>query len=372
VLASVVFLTPVAALAALGALLPLAALAVAGRRERRGRRLLELPDPPASRRLGRAAALAAVPILLGLAAAQPAVRTTSDLRVRTDAEALFVLDNSRSMLAASAPGDPSRLARAKAVAETIRDGLADIPSGVATLSDRVLPNLLPDPDPAVFRDTVAQAVGIEQPPPASTAVVATSLAPLGSVPGQNLFQPTARHRLLVVLTDGESRPFDAGRVARELRTSPSVDLLLVQVGHPGEAVFVNGKPEPGYRPDPAAHTTLESLAAATGGTLVGEGSAGRAIAAARRALGRGPVVAVGRTTRTRTLAPYLVLAALVPLLLVLWLGFVRSLRTLSSGVIAFARLRGGRPALPAAGPAPRRDALAPPAPATAGSSGNGG
>jgi hypothetical protein len=339
-LASLVLLTPLGALAAVTAVIPLGALALAGARERRGRESLGLPAPPAVSRLPRAAAAAAVPALLGLAAAQPAIETASRLHVRTDAEALFVLDNSRSMRASARPGAPTRLVRAKAAAVAIRDGIADVPSGVATLNDRVLPNLLANPDPAVFRQAVGQAVAIEQPPPASTSVVATSLAALGATATQNFFSPSARRRLLVVLTDGESEPFDPRQVARALGTGPGVRLVLVQVSRPGEAVYTAGRPEAGYRPDPTAAQMLSSLASAAGGTVADEGSVGRAIAAAEAALGTGPTVSTVRTTRTRTLAPFVVLVALVPLLLVLWPGLTRSLRTLAAAAGLEARRRG--------------------------------
>ncbi len=336
-LATLVLLTPFAALIGVTAVIPVVALAAAGARERRGRKALGLPPPPASRRLARSAVVAAAVVLLGLAAAQPAIRSATHLNVRTDAEALFVLDNSRSMLASRGPNTPTRLARAKTAAEMIREGILDVPSGVATLSDRVLPNLFPNADPAVFRQTVSQTVGIEQPPPASSGVVATSLAALGATATQNYFSPSARHRLLVVLTDGESRPFDQQQLARELRAGPGVQLVVVDVSRPGEAVYSGGHPEPGYHPDPAAGLTLSSLAAATGGTVVGEGSTGRAIAAAHAALGTGPVVADERTTRTRSLAPLVILAAFALLLLVLLPGLARSCRALAVGLLELLR-----------------------------------
>ena len=47
--------------------------------------------------------------LLGVAASQPVLRTTHSIPVRSDAEVLFVIDGSRSMLASSAPGARTRL-----------------------------------------------------------------------------------------------------------------------------------------------------------------------------------------------------------------------------------------------------------------------
>ena len=328
--ASLVFLTPAAAIVGVAALVPLVALALAARRERRGREALGLPAPPAARRAPHAIALAAVPALLAVAAAQPALQSTGHLRVRTDAEAMFMIDNSRSMLAAAHAGAPTRFARAKAAANTLRFKLADIPTGVGTLTNRVLPSLLPDPDPNVFTRTLHDALMIEEPPPSITDVVATSLGSLGDVATQNYFSPGTRKRLLVVFTDGESRPFDPRAVAHDLRTGPGVGLVLVDMTRPGEAVYSNGRPEAGYREDPTSRQTLDSLAGATGGKVVTEGSLGAAESFGRRFLGSGPTIATGTTTRTRTLAPLVALLALVPLIAVLWPGLRRALPTLAS------------------------------------------
>ena len=215
---SLVFLTPFAGLVILAAIVPLVSVGIAGRRIARARSRLGLSAPPRTRRLPVILALLFVCALLALAAMQPAVRSTTTAKVRTDAQAIFVLDISRSMLAARSPHSPDRLARAKQLATAMREAIPDVPSGVATLTDRVLPSLFPNSDPAVFDATVAHAVGIEQPPPANVCdVIATSLAALGSLGTQNYFPPTARRRLVVALTDGESRPFDARQVASRSR-----------------------------------------------------------------------------------------------------------------------------------------------------------
>ena len=146
-----------------------------------------------------------MPILLGIAAAQPAIRAPETANVRTDAQAMFVIDTSRSMLAGSGPGEPTRLARAQRAAMRLRSALDDVPAGVGTLTDRALPNLLPVADVAAFDATVERAIGIERPPPQEVNVTATTLAPLSELATQGYYSPSARRRLLVVLTDGESR-----------------------------------------------------------------------------------------------------------------------------------------------------------------------
>ena len=108
------------------------------------------------------------------------------------------------MLAAATPGPrPASLARRR---PRMRCGssFTDVPTGLGTLTDGVLPSLLPDPDPDVFARTVRDALTIEEPPPTITDVEATSLAALGDVATQNYFSPHASKRLLVVFTDGRA------------------------------------------------------------------------------------------------------------------------------------------------------------------------
>ena len=315
-LGALTFLSPSAGLVAIAVVLPIAAFFLAERRVDRARRLLRLVPPRQAGWLTIVAALAAVPLLLGVAASQPAMRTQHGTRLRTDAQAVFVLDVSRSMLASSRPGGRTRLARARQAALRLHSELTEVPSGVATLTDRVLPDLLPTGDPAAFDSTV-QHVAIEQPPPQSFELNATTLAPLADVASQGYYAPNATRRLLVVLTDGESRAFSVSALARALRASPGISLILIRVWAEGERVFgPSGQAEP-YRPDPQSALALAGLAAATDGRVFAARDVGAAAAFARSALGRGPTTARGRETRTTPLAPYVAAATLVPLLFVL-------------------------------------------------------
>ena len=221
--------------------------------------MLGLAEPPGRGRPGTIAAVVCALALLGLAAAQPAIRSTTGLQVRTDAEAIYVVDTSRSMLAAATPRSPTRIKRARAAAVKLRRSLEDVPSGVATLTDRVLPDLFPDARPDVFERTVDGAVRVDNPPPQTDAPTATSLGALSVLGTQNFFSPSARHRLVVVFTDGESRPYDLQATARALRRGPGVKTLFVHVGSPGEAVFgADGRPENGYHGDTSSGVALES------------------------------------------------------------------------------------------------------------------
>ncbi len=220
------------------------------------------------------------------------------------------------MLASQSPGSPTRLARAKKDALAIRDAIPQVPAGIATLTDRVLPNLFPNPDRNVFAQTLDQAVTIETPPPVSSNVLATSLGGLGALGNQNFFGRSTKRRVVVVLTDGESANFDPGAVANDLG---GVRLVIVHVWSPTESVFAGNVPEQGYHIHPESVTAINSLVQATGGGghAFGEGSIAGAAHAVQAAVGNGPTIVQGRTERTRTLAPYVALLALLPLLLVL-------------------------------------------------------
>ena len=307
------FLSPLGGLLVLAAVLPLAGLVLAGRRVAAARAVLGLERPLGGGPRATIAALVAAPVLLGLAAVQPALRAPETAHVRTDAQAMFILDTSRSMLAASSPGATSRLARAQRAAVRLRSALEDVPAGVGTLTDRALPNLLPIADTAAFDATVERAIGIEHPPPQEVNVNATILAPLGELATQGYYSASARRRLLVVLTDGESRSFDVGAVARTLR-SGRVSLILVHFWKSGERIYrLSGPPEAAYVPHEESRRELDRLAATAGGASFGEDELGAAEARTRSALGSGKTEAQGIRQRTIPLAPYVAATSLLPL-----------------------------------------------------------
>jgi von Willebrand factor type A domain len=323
---SLTFLTPGWALIALGALAPLAALGLVFRRERRGVRVLALRPSGKRSVVLRGASIVAVAGALGLAASQPVLRSRVSVPVRTDAEAYFVIDISRSMLASRSPGASTRLQRARAAAIAIRDGLPEVSAGVATMTDEVLPDLLPVPDRGAFEQTIRQAVQVDQPPPETDAVNATNLGSLGALGTQNFYSPAAKHRIAIVLTDGESEPFDIAQTARELKHSPGVTPIFVQFWSAKDSVYdPGGARESAYHPDPSSKETLASLAQASNGSSFTEHQLGAAIRAARVALGTGPVRGETIAVTTKALAPYAALAALIPILFLVSAGWGKRL-----------------------------------------------
>ncbi len=317
ILAGLVFLTPAAAVVAAAVLLPLAAFVVARRRVAAVRRTLTLEAPSGRVDVATLASPAAVVLLLALAAAQPAYSTAQTQRVRTDAEALFVLDISLSMAAAPSRSGPTRLERAKADASRMRAAIPEVPSGVATMTDRVVPYLLPVPDAAAFDATLAQSVAIDEPPPREINVRATNFDSLARIPAAGYFADSTKHRVVVLLTDGESDFYDQSTIAAALNASPKTQFVAVHVWRGSEQIYrASGRPEPSYRPDPASKMDLARLAEAVHGRVFGEGELAGASAALRALLGSGSTRSVGRTRTTHPLAPYVALVALLPLSLV--------------------------------------------------------
>ena len=321
---SIHFATPLAALVALAVVVPLLGWLTVSRRATRVRASLGLPELSRGRHLAPAVAVVALAGLLGVAAAQPAYQKGTALRVRSDAQLFIVIDTSRSMLARAKAGSPTRIDRAKATATRLERSLRDVPVGIATITNRVLPHLFPTTDSVVFHATLVDAVGVDKPPPSSSAFstrrsrTASTLDSLTQLASRRFFAPGTRHRLAIVLTDGESRPISAPSVARSLQRA-HIQTIYVQFWDRHEQVFTRGRPETHYRVNPHAQAILERLAAITGGSVYGEHDPKAVTQDVHRVLGSGPTrVSPGELAQPVALAPYFAGIAFLPLTLLLW------------------------------------------------------
>jgi von Willebrand factor type A domain len=309
-------LTPLAALFALTAAVPLTVYVVRRKRLRAIRTALGLDEPTVRSQLPFVLCLAAVPALLGLAAAQPVIETTTTVPERTDAQGFVVIDVSRSMLASSGSGEPTRFDRARNLALSLRDALPELPLGIATVTDRTLPNLFPTTDRQVFEATLRRAVGIERPPPEAVYnTLASNLNSLRAVPEGNYFPSTATKRVIVVLTDGETQPIES-TLGQAFERRPKVETILVHMWGADERVYETGGLAESYRPDPRSHDVMARVAAVTGGAVLGEDVAG-VVDAVHDAVGVGETVARGQQSGRFALMPWIALAAVIPLAFVL-------------------------------------------------------
>lgn len=313
----VTFLSPLAGLVALAVLLPLAAFLVGERRVAAMRSVLHLHAPGGRRRLVPPAAAAGVVALLALAAAQPVRSERHAATVRSDVEVFVVVDSSKSMLAASGPQAATRFDRARTAALELRRELPELKVGLASLTDRLLPHLFPSHDAADFRATLVDAMGVDRPPPLRKGRgTTTSLQSLSALGGAGYFPDTVIRRVAVVFTDGESVPASSGAMLSQLAAG-KVRLLFVQLWEPDERVFTPQGPDPAYRSDEGARESLRSLGAALGAPVLSERRAGSAAPGVRALVGDGPRIEVPSHSTIRPLSPYVALAAIVPLGLLL-------------------------------------------------------
>src|SRR5919197_345623 len=313
------FLTPFAAFLALLVVVPLAAFAIGEQRRRRVASLLRLGEPGRVGRLAPAVAVTAVAGLLGVAAMQPTLVNRHSKRVRTDAEAFFVLDTSRSMLASLGRDKPDRFERARRLAERLRLELGDVPTGLASITDRTLPHVFPTPDVDTFETALARAMGIERPPPSDGfSIKVTTLGSLAHVATDNFFSVSAKHRLCVVFTDGETKPFVEASLGTLFRNPPAVKTIFVHLWNPAERIYLGDRADPNYRPDPLSKTTVRQLALATDGVAFDEHEFGRLVKQARSDLGSGPTRGLEKERRRVALAPYVAALAFLPLGFLFW------------------------------------------------------
>jgi hypothetical protein len=274
---------------------------------RRARAVLGLQPPAVARRLARPLALIAVGALVAALAAQPVIRDRSSTRMRSDAEVYLTFDVSRSMLARSAPEGRTRLDRAVQGADEIRRGLTDIPMGVATLTNRLMPLLFPTGDHRGVSAVLAGSVRILQPRPARlTAARATQLGSLTLAADRSYYNAGARRRALVVFTDLDTDFFSLQGTLALLRRH-RIEPFVVRVARPGEAVFgQRGRPL-AYRPE---STVSVSELRAAGWHAFEEGASSAAITEIRGYLGNGPLERNGVVESERSLALPLGLVAL--------------------------------------------------------------
>ena len=138
--------------------------------------------------------------------------------------------------------------------------------GLASLTDRVLPHLLATTNQAAFEATVRRTLAVDRPPPLQRANrVASTFDALRSVPTRNFFAPSSKKRLVVYLTDGESRVFSPRRM-RAPSAPASTGLAVVHVWKEGERVFRSGgAPDPLYQADPSSDESVRALAGSVGG-----------------------------------------------------------------------------------------------------------
>ena len=153
--------------------------------------------------------------------------------MRSDAEVYLTFDVTRSMLARSSPTGIDRLDRSRALGLEIHDGLLDFPTGVATLTNRMMPLLFPTGDARGVTAVLNRSLRILQPQPARlTAARATQVGVLTLAADRSYFNPQAKRRALVVFTDLDSDYFSLTGTLQLLRDH-DIEPFVVRVAKPG-------------------------------------------------------------------------------------------------------------------------------------------
>ena len=194
--------------------------------------------------------------------------------------------------------------------------------GLSSLTNRLLPYLFPTSDVRAYDLVLADAYGIQRPPPSLTIDHwVTVFDPLAEVTTRRFFSPAVHRRVLVVLSDVEAHQFDARALLARLERAGTTP-VVVRFWRPGERIFQRGSES--YRAtQPDALAPLRQA----GWPAFSETQLGAAVARIRDAVGTGPTAQVGYAQDETQLAPFLALAAFVPLLaLVLPGGHLPALR----------------------------------------------
>jgi hypothetical protein len=311
---SLTFVTPLGALIAIVGLIPLAVLLVEDRRLDALCEKLGLRPPTWRPSIHVGAALIVLVVVLALALAQPVIGSHTTLKGRADAEAFFVFDVSRSMGARTA-NSPTRFDQARRDAKELRARLGNLPVGVASLTDRVLPHLFPSVSVNAFNATLDESLAIDR-PTMSLAYgdsLGTKIGALADLVNGNYFEATARKRIVIVFTDGET-------LKERLSTLPArfkdgnLHVFFFRYWSPDQRVYnAAGQIDPAYLPDPSSTPILDGLAQSISSKVFEPGQVGQAAAAVRAVIGKGPTTARGRELNSFLLAPYVLLFAIVPL-----------------------------------------------------------
>jgi len=292
-------------------ILPLIAFVRTERRAEHVRSLLRLAAPGGSPGL-TVAALGALAVLVGIAAAQPVIERFDERPERVDAQAFFAFDTSRSMLASAGAGKPTRWDRAAAAGQRMREALGDVPVGVASMTDRVLPHLFPTTNREAFDDVLRYSIGVDK--PASDLADnsrATDLAATRFFAVGNYFRG-AQRRLLVVFTDAETKRFEIERLTGAFVDS-GVQTILVRFWASGERVYGPDGVEQAYVPEESSAAYAQIYARAVHGETFDENQLESAIDSARAKFGEGSSTISVKTVDIQPLGPFVLLVALLPL-----------------------------------------------------------
>jgi hypothetical protein len=184
------------------------------------------------------------------------------------------------------------------------------------MTDRTLPVIMPTVDRTLFARTVEQSIAVDRPPPSQAhqgrATTFEAIVPLVQ---SNFFSQGVQRRLLVVFTDGESATISP---LLKLQLQRRVAPIFVHVWAPEERIWHGQRADPNYTADSLSIDALGQLASDAGGVSYDEHDVGRIERTAHDAVGQAQAHSVVSGFARVPLAPWIILAGVVPLAFLLW------------------------------------------------------
>jgi hypothetical protein len=180
------------------------------------------------------------------------------------------------------------------------------------MTDRVLPHLFPSSNPVSFDAVIRHSIAVDR--PASDQAenrVATDLGTTGYFASGNFFR-SARRRVLIVLTDAESKRFDVEKLTGEFARA-RITPYLIRFWDPAERVYGPEGVEGAYSPNPGSIELAQTYARAVKGEAFDERELPAAIEAIKSKLGSESAVTRVRTVEIQPLGPFVLIAAVLPL-----------------------------------------------------------
>jgi hypothetical protein len=231
---------------------------------------------------------------------------------RVDAQVFLAFDTSRSMLASAGADKPTRFERAAAAARRMREALGDVPVGIASITDRVLPHVFPTSNRGSFEAVLRHSIGVDKPESdQANNRQATDLGSARFFAEGNYFRGSQR-RVLVIFTDAETIRYDIGRLTAAFSGS-GIDTILVRFWGAGERVYGPDGVEDAYVPEPDSAANAEQFAQAVKGETFDESELPAVIQSVNSNLGAGTSIARVKTVDIQPLGPFVLIAALLPL-----------------------------------------------------------
>ena len=211
----------------------------------------------------------------------------------SDAEAIVVFDISRSMLARKGPAGATRLERARTIAKQLRAELDEVPFGVSSLTDRLLPHLFPTMSATAFTSTVDRAIQIERPPPERLRLARDRVRRAGRPRPPELLRRCCANTGRDRAHRRREHPVQPERAPRAARRRVACRSTSCTSGTRTSASTTRGRRPERYRPSPTSRAVIDRIAREIGGGVFAEGQVDAGARRRRAKLGDGPLAAAG-------------------------------------------------------------------------------